>query len=155
MRLRSLFPLLAILALPGCLTEESPPDPDIPSTVFNPLLNVDISASTRLPSGTYYRDLTPGTGEVVATGQTINVRYVGWLVNGQKFDETIPGGPTFQFQLGAGQVIAGWDAGLPGMRVGGLRQLIIPPSQAYGRVPPSGIPPNAILVFNVNVVSIQ
>lgn len=147
--------LLLALASAACLTDESPPDPDIPSTVFNPLLNVDISASTLLPGGTYYRDLTPGTGEVVATGQTLNVRYVGWLVNGLKFDETIPGGPTFQFQLGSGQTIAGWDAGLPGMRVGGLRQLIIPPSQGYGRVPPSGIPPNAILVFNVNVVSIQ
>lgn len=155
MRLRHLFPILAVLALPACLTDDSPPDPDIPSTVFNPLLNVDISASTLLPGGTYYRDLTPGTGAVVATGQTLNVRYVGWLVNGQQFDGTTPGGPTFQFELGSGGVIAGWDAGLPGMRVGGLRQLIIPPSQAYGRVPPAGIPPNAILVFNVNVVSIQ
>lgn len=155
MRLRNLFPLLAVLALPACLTDESPPEPDIPSTVFNPLLNVDLSASTLLPSGTYYRDLTSGTGEVVATGQTLNVRYVGWLVNGQQFDATTPGGPTYQFVLGSGGVIAGWDAGLPGMRVGGLRQLIIPPSQGYGRVPPPGIPSNAILVFNVNVVSIQ
>lgn len=149
------LPLAAlILGLGACLAGPEVAEPDIRSTTFHASLGVDIPASTELPGGTFYRDLSVGAGEVAASGHTVTVRYTGWLANGTKFDETAAGAPGIQFQLGAAQVIAGWDAGLPGMRVGGLRQLIIPPSQGYGRNGFGPIPGNSILVFNVYLTAI-
>lgn len=153
MRFRFALPLLAAASLTACLDVDDGCITSIETTTFHPALNVDLAASAILPGGTYYRDLTPGSGAVVASGQVLSVRYVGWLANGVKFDETAPGAPNFTFTLGAGRVVPGWDAGLPGMRVGGLRQLIIPASQGYGRNPVGPIPGCSILVFNVNVVA--
>lgn len=152
-RLALPLPLLLAASLTACLDVDDGCTTSIETTTFNPALNVDLAASAIISGGTYYRDLTPGSGEVVATGQILSVRYVGWLANGVKFDETAPGSPNFTFTLGAGQVVAGWDAGLPGMRVGGLRQLVIPASQGYGNNPVGPIPGCSILVFNVNVVT--
>src|SRR5205085_7956961 len=96
-----------------------------------------------------------GTGATAAAGDTLSVNYVGTLDNGTKFDSSYDRGVPFAFRLGAGQVIPGWDQGIPGMRVGGKRRLVIPPSLGYGAsgVPPA-IPPNAILHFDVELLAI-
>ena len=106
-------------------------------------------------------DITVGTGEEAATGKTIVVNYTGWLYDdtkpdkkGAQFDASAPGQP-FVFKLGARQVIQGWDLGLVGMKAGGLRRLIIPSELAYGREGAgSTIPPNATLVFDVELLSV-
>src|SRR5512140_791729 len=106
-------------------------------------------------------DLRAGTGTVAATGQTRMVNYSGWLYDdtrpdkkGYLFDASKPGQPLV-FKLGAGQVIQGWDEGVPGMKVGGLRKLIIPSSLAYGRTGVGKtIPPNATLVFEIELLSV-
>jgi FKBP-type peptidyl-prolyl cis-trans isomerase len=109
-----------------------------------------------LPSGLYVRDLTPGTGAAVAGGAQLAMHYTGWLADGTQFDSNQGSTAPFTFRYGSGQVIAGWDQGLDGMKVGGSRQLIIPPALGYGSRGAGGaIPPNAILVFNVTVVSAQ
>ena len=125
----------------------------IESANFAPSLGVDLSAMNRLPSGMYLRDLVAGGGAVVAVGQTLGMHYTGWLVNGTQFDANTAGQSPLTFQLGASQVIAGWDLGIVGMRVGGRRQLVIPPSLGYGAGGSGPIPGNAILVFQVEVVS--
>jgi FKBP-type peptidyl-prolyl cis-trans isomerase len=127
---------------------------DIATTTFAASLGVDLTASTKLPSGVYYRDLVVGTGIVVASGQQLSVRYTGWFPNGTQFDSNANTNP-YSFVLGTRAVIDGWDNGLPGMKVGGKRQLIIPPSQAYGAAGRSGIPGNSILVFTVDVLGAQ
>jgi len=124
----------------------------IESATFAPALNVNLSASTKLPSGLYYRELAPGTGPEVKAGQQVAASYTGWLTNGTQFDSNAGGAP-FSFRVGAHQVIEGWDEGVVGMKVGGKRQLIIPPALGYGPAGSGPIPPNAILVFTVEVVS--
>ena len=114
-----------------------------------------LAQSTKLPSGLYYRDITVGTGTVLAAGQTVGMRYVGYFVNGDVFDANAAPKPVFSFTLGSGQVIKGWDQGLVGMKVGGRRQLIIPPELAYGRYDYGAIPGNSVLVFTVDAVSAQ
>jgi FKBP-type peptidyl-prolyl cis-trans isomerase FkpA len=107
-------------------------------------------------------DVRAGSGTDAATGNVLTVQYTGWLYDPSKTDskglqfETSRGSSTpFAFTLGAGQVIDGWDQGLVGMRVGGLRRLVIPPSLAYGASRNGSIPPNATLVFEIELVSIQ
>lgn len=106
-------------------------------------------------------DIRVGTGAAAAAGSTLVVNYTGWLYDstkpenkGLQFDTSI-GGTPLEFVLGQGRVIAGWDLGLPGLRVGGLRRLVIPPSLAYGGVRQSAIPPNAGLVFDVELMEIK
>jgi FKBP-type peptidyl-prolyl cis-trans isomerase len=124
------------------------------STSFAPELQVDLPGSTRSASGLYYRDIEVGSGPAVAAGQQVSVFYTGWLTNGRQFDGNVGGSP-ISFRLGARQVIDGWDQGVAGMRVGGKRQLIIPAALGYGPAGSGPIPPNAILVFNVEVISAQ
>ncbi|HVU02141.1 MAG TPA: FKBP-type peptidyl-prolyl cis-trans isomerase [Polyangiaceae bacterium] len=101
-------------------------------------------------------DITVGTGTEAASGQTISVHYVGTLTNGEKFDSSRDRGEPFSFRLGAGQVIKGWDQGVAGMKIGGLRKLTIPPELAYGdRGFPPVIPPRSTLVFEVELVSVR
>ncbi len=105
------------------------------------------------PDGTgtlVVQDLTVGTGATAADGDTLNVRYVGTLDNGSQFEAG-----TFSFRLGSGQVIAGWDQGLVGMKVGGKRRLIIPPGLAYGSVQYGTIPANSTLHFDIDLISIN
>lgn len=99
-------------------------------------------------------DLVVGTGATAATGDTVTVHYLGTLQNGTKFDSSYDRNQPYVFRIGAGQVIAGWDQGLPGMRVGGRRKLTIPPSLAYGTSGYGPIPPNATLVFEIELLSI-
>ncbi len=101
-------------------------------------------------------DLTPGTGPEAKAGKTVTVHYVGTLTDGKKFDSSRDRGQGFTFRLGAGQVIKGWDQGVAGMKVGGLRKLTIPPELGYGREGfPGAIPPNATLIFEVELLEVK
>lgn len=113
------------------------------------------SATTPSGGGTLVvEDLVVGTGATAVIGDTLTVNYVGTLTNGTKFDSSYDRGTPFVFQVGAGRVIAGWDQGVPGMKVGGKRRLTIPPSLAYGSQAVGSIPANSTLLFDVDLVSI-
>src|SRR5581483_2730698 len=100
------------------------------------------------PSGLQYQDLAVGNGDSPRTGQTAVVHYTGWLDDGKKFDSSLDRGRPFEFQVGTGQVIKGWDEGVATMKVGGKRKLLIPPDLGYGARGAAGvIPPNARLTF--------
>lgn len=104
-------------------------------------------------SGLKYLDLVQGTGADPTAGQTVSVHYIGTLEDGTKFDSSRDRGAPFQFKLGAGQVIKGWDEGLSTMKIGGRRQLVIPPELGYGARGAGGvIPPNATLIFDVELL---
>lgn len=108
------------------------------------------------PSGLRYLDEVVGTGATVQKGQSASVHYTGWLTTGQKFDSSRDRGQPFAFPVGAGRVIAGWDEGVAGMKVGGKRRLILPPALGYGaQGAPGAIPPNATLIFDVEVLAAQ
>jgi FKBP-type peptidyl-prolyl cis-trans isomerase len=100
-------------------------------------------------------DLVVGKGPEAVRGKTVEVHYTGWLTDGTKFDSSHDRNEPFQFRLGAGEVIEGWDRGVAGMKVGGKRKLEIPPEIGYGaRGAPPVIPPNATLVFEVELLSV-
>lgn len=123
---------------------------------FDSSLHVNLDSMTHTPNDVWYRDLTVGTGATLTPGMTISTRYKGWLTDGEMFDsntDTTAHPQPAQFPLGQGWVIPGWDEGLVGMKVGGTRQLVIPPYMAYGPYGYGSIPPNAVLVFEVTVVS--
>lgn len=106
-------------------------------------------------------DISVGTGTEATAGKVLTVNYTGWLYDATKTDlkglqfDTSVGATPFSFTLGIGQVIAGWDQGLPGMKVGGARRLVIPPSLAYGSIRSGPIPPFATLVFEVELLNVQ
>ncbi len=100
-------------------------------------------------------ELKVGTGAEATANKKITVHYTGWLTDGKKFDSSVDRGQPFSFTLGAGQVIAGWDQGFAGMKVGGKRKLTIPSHMGYGAHGAGGvIPPNATLVFEVELLSV-
>ncbi len=100
-------------------------------------------------------DQKDGTGAAVVKGNTVEVNYLGTLLNGQKFDSSYDRNQTFSFTVGNGEVIQGWDEGLIGMKVGGKRKLTIPAEMAYGSQAVGGIPANSPLVFEIELVSIK
>ena len=107
-------------------------------------------------TGLKYEDTIPGTGALASAGQQVSVHYTGWLTNGSKFDSSKDRNEPFEFKLGAGQVIRGWDEGVQGMKIGGTRKLTIPPQLGYGAHGAGGvIPPNATLVFEVELLEIM
>ena len=122
---------------------------------FAPALNIDMKAMTTTRSGLAYRDLTVGKGVRVDAGSLVSVHYTGWLPNGTKFDSSRDSNTPFEFTLGGGQVIQGWDEGVAGMHVGGRRQLVIPPALGYGGVRSGPIPPNSTLVFDVELLAVH
>ena len=110
----------------------------------------DTSGSTQLG----ITEMVVGSGATAATGDTVTVHYLGTFTNGQKFDSSYDRGTPFSFRVGAGQVIQGWDLGVPGMKVGGKRRLTVPPSLGYGSQAYGPIPGNSTLVFEIELLSI-
>jgi FKBP-type peptidyl-prolyl cis-trans isomerase FkpA len=118
---------------------------------FKESLMAEITTS----SGLVYEDIREGEGAVAAAGQRVSVHYTGWLTNGTKFDSSKDRNDPFDFPLGGGRVIRGWDEGVAGMKVGGVRKLTIPAELGYGSRGAGGvIPPNATLVFEVELLEI-
>ena len=111
---------------------------------------------TTTSSGLEYWEIKKGTGKLAEKGKKVSVHYTGWLTDGKEFDSSRDVGDPIQFDLGTGQVIKGWDEGIAGMKVGGKRQLKIPPALGYGaRGFGSTIPPNATLVFDVELMDVK
>jgi FKBP-type peptidyl-prolyl cis-trans isomerase FkpA len=124
---------------------------------YSPQLSIDLNLMERQPSGLYIEDIHDGEGEPVQPGDIAFVHYTGWLPDGREFDSSRGGerGP-LAVVVGRGEVIAGWDEGLQGMRAGSRRRLVIPPALAYGSRGAGGvIPPDATLVFDVQIVEIR
>jgi len=117
-------------------------------------LGVNISQMTKISNDLYFQDLVPGTGTAAAAGSGVSVTYTGWLANGTQFDSNV-GGAAFPFTLGAHDVIDGWDLGLVGMKAGGKRRLVIGSALGYGSGGRGPIPPNATLVFDVQLLSVR
>ena len=112
-------------------------------------------AETTTASGLVVDELTVGNGIEAGAGKYVFVHYTGWLTDGSKFDSSRDRRQPFSFLLGRGQVIAGWDEGVAGMKVGGKRQLIIPADLGYGETGGGSIPPNATLIFEVELLDVQ
>jgi len=113
-------------------------------------------AEVATASGLKYIDIVEGTGATPQNGQTVTVHYTGTLENGKKFESSVDRGQPYEFRLGTGAVIKGWDEGLASMKVGGKRKLIIPPALGYGqRGSPPKIPPNSILLFDIELLSVR
>jgi FKBP-type peptidyl-prolyl cis-trans isomerase len=111
---------------------------------------------TKTDSGLVYEDITVGEGPQAKEGDTVQVHYTGWLIDGTKFDSSVDRNQPFDFPLGAGRVIKGWDEGVAGMQVGGQRKLTIPAELGYGARGAGGvIPPDATLIFNVELLAIN
>ncbi|OLP19410.1 peptidylprolyl isomerase [Leptolyngbya sp. 'hensonii'] len=146
------------------IAEIQAPDPSISETPVLTLadatpLQVSMEnnqTSVTTDSGLQYVELVEGTGATPQTGQMVTVHYTGTLENGKKFDSSRDRDRPFQFKIGVGQVIKGWDEGVGSMKVGGRRQLIIPPDLGYGAQGAGGvIPPNATLIFDVELLGVN
>ena len=123
---------------------------------FSADLGIDTTALTKTESGLRYVDVSKGQGEEASAGRTVTVHYTGWLPNGKKFDSSRDRNEPFSFTIGTQQVIAGWDEGVAGMRVGGRRKLVIPAELGYGaNGAPPDIPPNSTLVFDVELLDVK
>jgi len=148
--------LVAAACAPGAERQRTPMNADPAANTYAAPLGVDLANFTKRPSGLYVRDDVPGTGAAATDGATVEVHYTGWLPDGTKFDASRDHGSTFSFTLGRREVIAGWDEGVAGMHVGGTRTLVVPPALGYGAEGAgSDIPPNAVLVFRVELLGVK
>ena len=168
--MRDLAPRLAAiacLALAGCRQTSTAQEASSSTTTSASTQPGGATATTSgatqgqertLPGGLVVIDLKVGDGTMAEPGRTVSVHYTGWLVDGTKFDSSLDRGTPITFPLGADppRVIRGWEEGVKGMRVGGKRKLTIPPEMAYGEQGrPPVIPPNAVLVFEVELVDVK
>ncbi len=144
-----LLMLATVAVTPACSRS-----PDEPTSTFKPAEGKPLPPP---PTKLEIEDPVVGTGREAKTGDTVHMQYTGTLMNGTKFDSSYDhGGTPFKFTIGKGEVIKGWDQGVPGMKVGGKRKLRIPPELGYGAAgSPPNIPPNAGLQFDVELVSID
>ena len=146
--------VLAAAALLAC-REVNAPNEDPATTSYAAALGVDVSRMTRTPSGLYYQDLVTGQGTEADSGKTVRTYYTGWLTSGEQFDSN-RGKTPFQFILGTGMVIKGWDQGIKGMRVGGRRRIVVPPALGYGKAgQPGTVPSRATLVFDIELKKVH
>ena len=152
MRMRTM--LVAALAVIAAAATGCSRSPDEPTSSFKPAEGKPLPPG---PTKLETEDTKVGTGREAKTGDTVHVQYTGTLMNGTKFDSSYDhGGDPFKFTIGQGQVIKGWDQGVPGMKVGGKRRLKIPSDLGYGiNGSPPNIPPNAGLIFDIELVSID
>ncbi len=120
-----------------------------------PLANQNNNASIVMTDQLQIQDLIVGTGAEARAGNTVSVNYIGTLENGTKFDSSYDRNQPFSFTLGQGQVIRGWEQGIPGMKVGGKRKLIIPPTMGYGDQTVGPIPANSTLIFEVELLEVK
>lgn len=151
------FALLSALTMSACTSSDIavPATPKQHSTPSAPA-SLSNAAARTTSTGLIIETLATGSGPVAAAGNTVSVHYTGWLTNGTKFDSSRDRNEPFKFRLGAGQVIPGWDEGVAGMQPGGKRRLTVPAQLAYGARGAGGvIPPNAVLVFEVQLLSIE
>jgi FKBP-type peptidyl-prolyl cis-trans isomerase len=146
--------VVAMAATAGCLNTDAPEEASIEETKFASSLGVDLAASTKTENGAYYRDLVPGAGSSLTSG-TLYIRYTGWLSNGIQFDSNLSSQTPLKFTFGAHDVLTGFEEAMMGVKVGATRQLILPPSLAYGQYDYGPIPGNSVLVFKVEVVSAE
>jgi FKBP-type peptidyl-prolyl cis-trans isomerase len=139
----------AYLAAQSTAKKSSTPNTNAPTKVTGD--------GVKTPSGLIYWDIRVGNGDTAKEGSHVRVHYTGWLTNGKKFDSSVDAGRPFDFTIGNGEVIKGWDEGVSGMRIGGKRQLRIPPGLAYGAegTPGGPIPANATLIFDVQLLGVQ
>ncbi|MDC0712456.1 FKBP-type peptidyl-prolyl cis-trans isomerase [Stigmatella sp. ncwal1] len=149
-RLLLAVPLLWLL---GCGEDPPLPSGDPAQVTYVQSLGVDLGAMQRLDSGLYLQDKSAGTGAEAVRGRPVTVHYTGWLPNGTQFDSSRGRNP-FSFTPGRGDVIAGWEQGVPGMKVGGVRRLILPSALGYGDRSVGAIPPRSVLIFDVELISI-
>lgn len=150
---------IALIVSAGACASSSPSDTtispqpiagDVERTTFDPTLNVHLDSMTKRASGLYVQDILPGSGAVATRGRTVVVRYEGWLPNAKEFDSG-----ELTVTLGTFKTIPAWEEGLLGMRVGGKRRLIVPPNLGYGsRGAGDAIPPNSVLVFDMEVTAV-
>ena len=140
--------LVATAMSGGCGDDLTGPEV-IEEVEFAGSLSINLAAMTRTSSGLYYEDIEEGAGEPAAAGQDVEVAYTGWLRNGSEFDSG-----QFSFRLGSGQVVPGFDEGVQGMRAGGVRRIIIPPALGYGSRGSGAVPPDAIMIFQIELLSI-
>ena len=140
--------LCLVVLTSACAKKEDAPVSNTPA----PVPAMPVAEVTELKM----EDIKVGAGAVAETGKSVTVHYTGWLTNGTKFDSSKDHGQPFTFHLGGGEVIKGWDQGVAGMKVGGVRKLTIPPNLGYGARGAGGvIPPNATLVFEVELLGVQ
>jgi FKBP-type peptidyl-prolyl cis-trans isomerase FkpA len=124
--------------------------------IFSSMQKGDTGNMITTASGLQYQDLVVGTGATAVAGKTVSVHYTGYLEDGTKFDSSVDRNQPFEFTLGTGMVIPGWDEGVAGMKVGGKRKLVIPPNLAYGASGvPGAIPANATLTFDVELLEVK
>ncbi|HUF26339.1 MAG TPA: FKBP-type peptidyl-prolyl cis-trans isomerase [Gemmatimonadaceae bacterium] len=156
-RLRSAIELTTAVFLPIVVAACGPARvaPTLETVTFAPSLDVAIGEMVRGDRGLFYRDLAIGTGAEAAGRRRVSVYYAGSLADGTPLDEISRPEPPISFRLGAGEVIAGWDRGIAGMRVGGRRQLVIPPALGYGARGTDRVPPNSVLVFTIELVEVR
>ena len=144
----------ATVAPPANAQATPAPAADPATTTFAAALAVDLGRMTHTASGLYYKDLVVGTGARADSGKTVSVHYTGYLADGTMFETSTKGTP-IEFPLGMGRVVQGWDQGLPGMKVGGKRQLVIPAALGYGDMGSGPIPAGAIMVFTVELMGVK
>jgi peptidylprolyl isomerase len=152
--MRALRPALLLALLAGCAAAPLPPPVDAKDVAVDPTATVFTYAS-----GLKVADIKVGTGAFPKKGQTCVMHYTGWLykngTKGAKFDSSVDRGKPFEFPLGQGKVIRGWDEGVASMKVGGKRTLVIPPDLGYGAMGAGTIPPYATLIFDVELLAVK